>query len=142
MNQSFLPLDDLRSKIDGLVIEQGSFEYTALPKLNNARFDHIQPQGVVLCSTPADVVETVGFIRSQRLETATRCGGHCFAGRSSTPGLLIDVLALNSVSLSNGIARIGAGARLGEVYSVLLANGMTIPGGSCPSVGIAGLTLG
>jgi FAD/FMN-containing dehydrogenase len=142
MNQFFLPLDDLRSKIDGLVIEPGSFEYTALPKLNNARFDHIQPQGVVLCSTPDDVVETVDFIRSQHIETATRCGGHCFAGRSSTLGLLIDVSALNSVSLSNGIARIGAGARLGEVYSVLLANGMTIPGGSCPSVGIAGLTLG
>src|SRR5712691_10019966 len=142
MNQYDLTLDDLRSKIDGLVIEPGSLEYTALPKLNNARFDHMQPQGVVLCSTPADVAETVGFIRSQRLETATRCGGHCFAGRSSTSGLLIDVSALNSVSMSNGIARIGAGARLGEVYSVLLANGMTIAGGSCPSVGIAGLTLG
>jgi len=142
MNQSDLTLDDLRSKIDGLVIEPGSFEYTALPTLNNARFDHIQPQVVVLCSTAADVAQTVGFIRSQRLETATRCGGHCFAGRSSTPGLLIDVSALNSVSLSNGTARIGAGARLGEVYSVLLANGLTIPGGSCPSVGIAGLTLG
>ncbi len=142
MNQSFLPLDDLRARVDGLVIEPGSVEYAALPKLNNARFDHMQPQGVVLCSTAADVAQTVGFIRSQRLETATRCGGHCFAGRSTTPGLLIDVSALNSVSLSNGIARIGAGARLGEVYSALLAHGLTIPGGSCPSVGIAGLTLG
>ena len=142
MYQSFLPLDDLRAKIDGLVIEPGSVEYAALAKLNNARFDHMQPQGVVLCSTPADVAQTVGFIRSLRLETATRCGGHCFAGRSSTPGLLIDVSALNSVSLSNGIASIGAGARLGEVYSTLGASGMTIPGGSCPSVGIAGLTLG
>jgi FAD/FMN-containing dehydrogenase len=142
MNQSFLPLDDLRKRVDGLVIEPGSVEYAALSKLNNARFDHIQPQGVVLCSTPADVVETVGFIRSLRLETATRCGGHCFAGRSSTPGLLIDVSALSSVSLSNGIASIGAGARLGEVYSALGASGVTIPGGSCPSVGVAGLTLG
>ncbi len=142
MNQSNLNLDDLRKRVDGLVIEPGSVEYAALAKLNNARFDHIQPQGVVLCSTPTDVAETVGFIRSLRLETATRCGGHCFAGRSATPGLLIDVSAINSVSMSNGIARIGAGARLGEVYSALLANGMTIPGGSCPSVGIAGLTLG
>src|SRR5215472_9405430 len=142
MNQSDLTLDDLRARVDGLVIEPGSFEYAALPTLNNARFDHIRPQVVVLCSTPADVVQTVGFIQSLCLETATRCGGHCFAGRSSTPGLLIDVSAINSVSMSNGIARIGAGARLGEVYSALLANGMTIPGGSCPSVGIAGLTLG
>ena len=142
MNQYNLPLDDLRKRVDGLVIEPGSVEYAALSKVNNARFDHLQPQAVVLCSTPADVAETIGFIRSQRLETATRCGGHCFAGRSSTPGLLIDVSAINAVSISNGIASIAAGARLGEVYSALLAHGLTIPGGSCPSVGIAGLTLG
>src|SRR5260370_7294456 len=78
MNQSTLNLDDLRKRVDGLVIEPGSVEYTALPKLNNARFDHMQPQGVVLCSTPADVAETVGFIRSQPLETPPRCGAPSF----------------------------------------------------------------
>src|SRR5258708_12436683 len=140
MNQSNLNLDDLRKRVDGLVIKPGSVEYAALANFNNACFDHIQLQGVVLCSTPPEVAETVGFIRSLRLETATRCGGHCFAGRSATPGLLIDVSAINSVSMSNGIARIGAGARLGEVYSALLANGMTIPGGSSPSLGLPALT--
>src|SRR5260370_7595947 len=130
MNQSTLNLDDLRKRVDGLVIEPGSVEYTALPKLNNARFDHMQPQGVVLCSTPADVAQTVGFIRSQHLETATRCGGHCFAGRSATSGLLIDVSAINSVSMPNGIASIVAGARLGEVYTPPLPNAIPIPGRS------------
>ena len=36
----------------------------------------------------------------------------------------------------------GAGARLGEVYEALQDQDLTIPGGTCPSVGVAGLTLG
>ncbi len=40
------------------------------------------------------------------------------------------------------VARIGAGASLGEVYEALHEHGLAIPAGTCPSVGIAGLTLG
>src|SRR5262245_24236311 len=76
------------------------------------------------------------------LPTATRSGGHCFAGRSSSEGIVIDVTPMNTVSVSDGIATIGAGARLGEVYNSLNERDLTIPAGSCPSVGIAGLTLG
>jgi FAD binding domain len=35
-----------------------------------------------------------------------------------------------------------AGARLGDVYDSLSPHALTIPAGSCPSVGIAGLMLG
>jgi FAD/FMN-containing dehydrogenase len=49
---------------------------------------------------------------------------------------------MNSVSISGGVATIGAGARLGKVYETLQAHNVTIPGGTCPPVGIAGLTLG
>jgi FAD/FMN-containing dehydrogenase len=39
-------------------------------------------------------------------------------------------------------ATIGAGARLVDVYDQLTAKGVAIPAGSCPTVGIAGLTQG
>ena len=55
---------------------------------------------------------------------------------------MIDVTPLDSVSVSGGVATIGAGARLGDVYASLNQRGLTLPAGSCPSVGIAGLTLG
>src|SRR5262245_66395813 len=74
--------------------------------------------------------------------TATRSGGHCFEGRSSTEGIVIDVTAMDTVSVSEGVATVGAGARLGDVYDSLNALDLTVPAGSCPSVGIAGLTLG
>ena len=40
------------------------------------------------------------------------------------------------------VATIGAGARLGDVYDSLSPHALTIPAGSCPSIGIAGPTLG
>ena len=43
---------------------------------------------------------------------------------------------------SDGIATVGAGARLGEIDERLATDALAIPAGSCPAVGIAGLTLG
>ncbi|MGZ4218888.1 MAG: FAD-binding oxidoreductase [Solirubrobacteraceae bacterium] len=40
------------------------------------------------------------------------------------------------------IVTVGAGAQLIDVYAALAAHGLTIPAGSCPSVGIAGHALG
>ena len=45
-----------------------------------------------------------------------RSGGHCFAGRSSTTGLVIDVGPLDGVTVGDGTVTIGAGAKLAAVY--------------------------
>jgi FAD/FMN-containing dehydrogenase len=66
----------------------------------------------VVCRTPADVSETISFARWSGLKTATRSGGHCFAGHSSTSGIVIDVSPMRSVSVSGEMATVGAGARL------------------------------
>jgi FAD binding domain len=78
------------------------------------------------CATPHDVAEAITFVDRDGLEHATRSGGHCFAGHSSTSGVLIDVGPLRSVSVSSGVATVGAGVRLGDVYEALDANGVTI----------------
>jgi len=57
---------------------------------------------------------------------------------------VLDLRNLRSISV-DGRARtatVGAGAQLIDVYAGLAARGATIPAGSCPSVGIAGVTLG
>jgi hypothetical protein len=46
------------------------------------------------------------------------------------------------VQLSGSTATVGAGTRLIDFYSALTAQGRAVPGGSCPTVGISGLTLG
>jgi hypothetical protein len=107
-----------------------------------ARFHDVRPQVVARCRSADDVAEALAFARREGLPVAARSGGHCFAGRSTTTGMVIDVGPLDGVEVSGGVATIGAGARLGAVYDALLEHGATIPAGCGPQVGIAGLTLG
>ena len=132
----------LQGAIEGEVVLPGSPRYEAARKPPIVRFQDVRPQAVVLCRNAVDVAETIAVAGMTGLETAIRSGGHCFAGRSSTTGIVIDVSPMHSVSVSRGIATIGAGARLGEVYDALGEHGRTIAAGCGPSVGIAGLVLG
>jgi FAD/FMN-containing dehydrogenase len=132
----------LQGAIAGDVILPGSPDYESVRKPSIANFHYVRPQAIVLCNAPQDVSETISLARRFGIETATRSGGHCFAGRSSTRGIVIDVSPMRSVSVSAGVATVGAGARLAGVYDSLSEHGLTIPAGCGPSVGISGLTLG
>jgi FAD/FMN-containing dehydrogenase len=132
----------LQSAIAGEVVLPSSPDYESVRKPAISRFHDVRPRAIVLCRAPADVSETISFARRSGLKTATRSGGHCFAGYSSTSGMVVDVSPMRSVSVSGGVATVGTGARLGDVYDSLDEHGLTIPAGCGPSVGIAGLTLG
>jgi FAD/FMN-containing dehydrogenase len=132
----------LEAAIEGRIVRAGSAEYEVVPGSAWAQFVNIRPEVVVFCATPADVSKTLRFVRRVGAEAVARGGGHCFAGRSSTGGVLIDLSPMSVVSVTDGIATVGAGALLGDIYDELDAGGLTIAAGSCPSVGIAGLTLG
>jgi FAD/FMN-containing dehydrogenase len=132
----------LERAISGEVVLTDSPDYDRAYRSLNARFDAVRPQAVVRCRSQEDVVEAIRYAQQHRIAVATRSGGHCFGGRSSTEGLLVDVTTMRSVDVSGGGVTVGGGARLGDVYDALLDRGLTIPGGSCPSVGVAGLALG
>lgn len=129
----------LEAVLEGRVLRP---DIEAVRKPAWAQFGGIASEAVVLCKTAADVAETIVFARRVGAEIAARSGGHCFAGRSSTRGILIDLSELRSVSVADGLATVEAGALLGDVYEELDGHGLTIAAGACPSVGIAGLTLG
>src|SRR5207244_11131777 len=65
-------------------------------------------------------------------------------GYSSAPGgVVVDVSRLGHISPQAGHrVTVGAGARLIDVYAGLWGEGVTIPAGSCPTVGIGGQALG
>jgi FAD/FMN-containing dehydrogenase len=121
---------------------QGRSGYEEARKPAIARFHDARPRAVARCRTDADVASALALARSEDMRVAVRSGGHCFAGRSSTDGIVIDVSPMNSVSLEGNLATIGAGARLGDVYDTLDEAGRTLPAGCGPEVGIAGLALG
>jgi FAD/FMN-containing dehydrogenase len=97
----------------GSVVLPGSPDYELVRKPSWAQYEDVRPAAVVLCATPPDVAETITFARRVGAKTAARSGGHCFAGRSSTRGILIDLSRMSSVSVNAGIATVGAGALLG-----------------------------
>jgi FAD/FMN-containing dehydrogenase len=116
------------------------YEWTRKPFI--ARFDDVLPQLVVRCAAPDDAVEALAFADRHELPIAIRSGGHCFAGYSSTSGLLIDVTLLNQVTVDGDTAVVGAGARVGAMTERLAEHNRVVPCGSCPSVGVGGTTLG
>lgn len=101
-----------------------------------------RPVAVVMAANAADVAAVIAFGREHGIATVPRSGGHCFAGRSSTHGVVIDVTAMNDVTVSGRRVTVGAGARLGKIYDALEPAGLTLPAGTWPTVGIAGHALG
>lgn len=133
----------LRDSLDGEVFSAGSPGYEAVRRPVHAAYQDARPRLVVVCRSVSDVVEALGYARATGSRIVPRGGGHCFAGRSSTDGIVLDLSGLDSIAVTaDGIATIGAGARLAQVYAALHASGRTLPAGCGPTVGITGLTLG
>jgi FAD/FMN-containing dehydrogenase len=132
----------LKAAIDGTLVLADSPEYERVRKPRMVRFQELRPQAIVLCASADDVAVTIAFARRHGLEKAIRSGGHSVAGRSSTEGLVIDVSPMGEMSLTGGVATVGAGVRLGALEDAMAPSGRTIPSGSSHTVGIAGLTLG
>ncbi|WP_158088714.1 FAD-binding oxidoreductase [Thermoactinospora rubra] len=132
----------LRRALKGTLVLPGDRAYGTARRLFNPSFDRVRPGGVAYCENPADVAACLSFARAAGVPVHVRSGGHSYAGWSTGPGLVVDVARMNDVGYRDGRAVVGAGARLVDVYERLAAHGASIPAGTCPTVGIAGLTLG
>ncbi|HKV58851.1 MAG TPA: FAD-binding oxidoreductase, partial [Ktedonobacteraceae bacterium] len=134
----------LANSLQGTLIRPGNAQYTTARQLFSTRFDNILPTAIAYCSSPTDVQHCLAFARRFNVPFAPRSGGHSYAGYSTSPGLVIDVTRMNTVTVntSANTATIGAGARLIDVYNSVTQYGLILPAGSCPTVGITGLTLG
>ncbi|HEX5039995.1 MAG TPA: FAD-binding oxidoreductase [Candidatus Limnocylindria bacterium] len=126
----------------GEVIVPASDGYDEARRTANGRYDGVRPAAIVRCATPSDVQEALSLARRRGLGIVARCGGHSMDGRSSTEGVVIDVTPMHDIAISADGVTVGAGTRLGTMYDTLADGGLMVPAGSCPSVGIAGLTLG
>ena len=132
----------LDEQLTGTVIRAGNSQYESLRPVFNSRFDAIKPAAVVRCATAEDVKQTLAFAQTNKLALVPRSGGHGYAGYSASEGIVLDLGQMDAISVGDGIATVGAGAKLVDVYDQLTATGVAIPAGSCLSVGIGGLTQG
>jgi hypothetical protein len=134
--------DALRTALRGGLVRSGDATYDAARLLYNTRFDGVRPQAIARCATVNDVQECVRFARAYRVPLALRSGGHSYGGWSTGPGLVIDVGRMSAIEVQIGRVTVGAGARLIELYDAVATRGQGVPAGSCPTVGVTGLTLG
>ena len=136
-------LAEFGNSLDGKLFSPDSPGYEAIRRPVNLAYREVCPRLVVLCRSVSDVVGAMTYATATGDRIAPRGGGHCFAGRSSTDGIVLDMSGLDGTSLADDrVATIRAGARLEQVYAALHAYGWTLPAGCGPTVGITGLTLG
>jgi FAD/FMN-containing dehydrogenase len=136
--------DALRRKLSTHeLIRPGQPRYDGAKELFDPRFDYLRPAGIAYCRRPADVAACLAFARRFGVTVRPRSGGHSYAGWcSATGGLVLDVSRMNHFAVGPDRVRVGTGMGLIDFYGRLAAHGLAVPGGSCPTVGIAGLALG
>ncbi|MFG2114723.1 FAD-binding oxidoreductase [Streptomyces sp. NPDC048718] len=105
------------------------------------------PDYVRLVSSADQVVDAVREAVAAGKRIAVRSGGHCYEDftTNSDVKVLIDLSQLTDVSYDadQRVFVVEPGAWLSNVYSVLFKRwGVTLPGGSCPSVAAGGHIVG
>ncbi|WP_084725608.1 FAD-binding oxidoreductase [Streptacidiphilus melanogenes] len=128
----------------------------------NHRYAGIRPAGIVACATTGDVSTAIRWAREVGLPAVPRSGlGHNYAGYSTTTGLLLNMARMKSITADPrpgsarsrrygpievvhdaGTLTVGAGVTNGDLHPLLENEGMFVPTGRCPTVGVAGLVLG
>ena len=134
----------LKKALAGPLVLPGDSRYATASLPFNAALGVRKPAAIAQVASRADVRTCVLRVGGRGIPLAARSGGHSYPGYS-TPngGVVVDVSALRSITVNaDGTAVVGAGARLIDVYSALAAHGRALPAGSCPTVGVAGSTLG
>lgn len=139
----------------------GDRGYRPLSVPFNHRYAAIRPSAVVACATTADVVAAIRWAGAVGMPAVPRSGlGHNYAGYSTTTGLLLNMSRMKTITSAKspavrtrrygpilvghdaGTVTVGAGVTNGDVHPLLEDEGMFVPTGRCPSVGVAGLVLG
>lgn len=134
---------DLRRALSpgGSLYRPGSDAYDRLYLPDNRRYAGVRPAGIAACATEGDVRAALRWAAGHKLPFALRSGGHNYAGYSTTTGLLISLRRMDGVTPDGRRLVLGGGATNSDVYDAREAN-LYFPGGRCPGVGVAGLTLG
>lgn len=109
----------------------------------NKRFTYF-PKIIFYPKKTEEVQFLVNTFAKYHLEFAVRSGTHCLEPGSLSSEYIVDVSNFNKIlpDIEKEEVYIGAGAELKNVIRTLGEIDYAIPTGTCPSVGVTGLTLG
>ena len=130
--------------LEGRVISPRDNAYASARLVFNRAFDRY-PALIVRCASGEDVARALAFAHTHELPLAVRGGGHNRAGLSvCDDGLVLDLGAMARVDVNarERVARSQAGALTLHLDAATRVAGLATTAAGCPTVGLAGLTLG
>ncbi|WP_025738467.1 FAD-dependent oxidoreductase [Mycobacterium genavense] len=135
----------LASTIGGSVLlPANGTQFASSKQVFNSFYDNFTPAAVVMVSSQADVQKAIAFAAANKLKVAPRGGGHSYIGASTADGtMVLDLRGLpGGANLDGGNVTVTPATTLWAVHQACAGAGRGVPTGSCPTVGVAGLTLG
>ena len=134
----------MEGAVQGDIVAPEHPDYEQVRRIWNGSIDR-HPALIVRCASVSDVIAAVNYGRASGLPVAVRGGGHSFPGLSVVDdGLVVDFSLMRGVSVDpdTQLARVQAGALLGDLDQATQAYGLAVPSGIVTHTGVAGLTLG
>ncbi|MFY1636442.1 FAD-binding oxidoreductase [Solwaraspora sp. WMMB335] len=147
---------------EATLYRRGGASYEALSIPYNHRYASVRPAAILTPGVADDVVVAVDWARTVGMPLVPRSSlGHNYAGYSTTNGLLMVMSRLRGISITPdpsppppqsygpvqvtddaGTVTVAAGVVNADLLPLLREQGVFVPAGRCPTVGVAGLVLG
>ena len=135
----------LDAAVRGAVAVPGRATYARARRVYQLAGPLPRPLAVVQVRDTADAVALMRWAAREDVALVTRSGGHSYIRQSGGTGAVVaDLSRLRAVRLDRGAGEVevGGGVQLIDLDRALAPRGALVPSGSCPSVGIGGVTLG
>ena len=138
------PVAALKAAMRGPVFTPGTAAYARIAPVYNGRYAGVHPAAVAQPLDARDLAAALKVVRARDIPVRIRAGGHSYIGASTVAGgVVLDLRRMRGVKLNaDGSVLAGAGLRQIEIISALAKRGRAVVHGSCPTVGVAGFTLG
>lgn len=131
-------------ELTGIVITKDDKRYNIVRRTANFYFSYY-PAAIVYPRDISDVVNSVNWSRRNGFNIRCRSGGHNYEAFSvADDAVVIDVSNLLDfqIDTKRGYIKIGSGYTQEQLHSRVTEYGFAFVGGSCPSIGVTGITLG
>ncbi|WP_235825817.1 FAD-binding oxidoreductase [Vreelandella rituensis] len=126
-------IKEFKADFAGSVILPEDPQYDEVRQIWNAMIDR-RPSMITRCTSPADVVHSLNFVRQHNLPFSIRGGGHNIAGNAvCDDGVMIDLSLMKKVDIDQELHRgyVEPGCTLADFDTAAQAHGLATPLAVC-----------